>query len=325
MAERVVDELEVVEVDEEHADEPIGAPLAGQRVLDAVVEQRAVGELGQRVVEGAVAELLLERLRASMSREVRTVPATRRRRPASVATVSTWRQLPSGDACATRPPLHPFPELDGLAGRVDLALLPVWTWGPHLGPGHLGPRSAADLLARLGARPRSRSTGARSIRVACHASGTGRSASRGQRFAGHAADVAPGADVRVLQPGDVATITDPEPCATGPNAERRYPRTMTEDIEPRNRFGRSIAAEVAALEADIRHRVVDLEEAFAVRDWAAVARIYREVAAIADRLEELDPNARSVALARADEAMEVARSIRPAALDDEVWTEDDWP
>ncbi len=100
---------------------------------------------------------------------------------------------------------------------------------------------------------------------------------------------------------------------------------MTEDIEPRNRFGRSIAAEVAALEADIRHRVVDLEEAFAVRDWAAVARIYREVAAIADRLEELDPNARSVALARADEAMEVARSIRPAALDDEVWTEDDWP
>ena len=30
-------------------------------------------------------------------------------------------------------------------------------------------------------------------------------------------------------------------------------------------------------------------------------------------------------LARADEAMEVARSIRPAALDDEVWTEDDWP
>jgi hypothetical protein len=100
---------------------------------------------------------------------------------------------------------------------------------------------------------------------------------------------------------------------------------MTEAFEPQGRYGRPIAAEVAALEADIRHRVVDLEEAFAVRDWAAVARIYREVAGIADRLEALDPNARSVALARADEAMEVARSIRPAALEDEAWSEEDWP
>jgi hypothetical protein len=100
---------------------------------------------------------------------------------------------------------------------------------------------------------------------------------------------------------------------------------MTEAFEARGRYGRPIAAEVAALETDIRHRVVDLEEAFAGRDWATVARIYREVAAIADRLEGLDPNARSVSLARADEAMEVARSIRPAALEDEAWSEEDWP
>jgi hypothetical protein len=100
---------------------------------------------------------------------------------------------------------------------------------------------------------------------------------------------------------------------------------MTEPIEPVGRYGPSIAAEVAALEADIRHRVVDLEEAFAGRDWAMVARIYREVAAIADRLERLDPNARSVAHARAEEAMEVARSLRPAALDDEAWSEESWP
>ena len=56
-----------------------------------------------------------------------------------------------------------------------------------------------------------------------------------------------------------------------------------------------------------------------------MARIYREVAAIADRLEALDPNARSVASARADEAMEVARSLRPSALEDEAWSEEDWP
>ena len=74
---------------------------------------------------------------------------------------------------------------------------------------------------------------------------------------------------------------------------------MTEPIAPRGRYGESIAAEVAALEADIRHRVVDLEEAFAGRDWATVARIYREVAAIADRLEQLDPNAWSATMTRA--------------------------
>jgi hypothetical protein len=97
---------------------------------------------------------------------------------------------------------------------------------------------------------------------------------------------------------------------------------MTDPFSSRGRYGDTIAGEVAALEGDIRHRVVDLEEAFATRDWATVSRIYREVAAIADRLEELDPNARNAALLRVEQAMEVTRSIRPTALDDEAWSED---
>jgi L-ascorbate metabolism protein UlaG (beta-lactamase superfamily) len=35
---------------------------------------------------------------------------------------------------------------------VDVALLPVWGWGPDLGPGHLDPQRAAEAVARL--RPR---------------------------------------------------------------------------------------------------------------------------------------------------------------------------
>jgi hypothetical protein len=97
---------------------------------------------------------------------------------------------------------------------------------------------------------------------------------------------------------------------------------MNESDTPRTRYGEAIAAEVRALEADIRNRVVDLEEAFTLRDWAAVARIYREVAAVADRLELLDPNARSQYLARTEEAFEVARTLRPAAFEDEAWSED---
>lgn len=94
-----------------------------------------------------------------------------------------------------------FGEMAALRGRVDLALLPVWTWGPHLGPGHLGPRAAAEVLVEVGAAaavpihwgtlyPR------RLHRV------LGRPLSEpGPRFAMHAARLAPHADVRVLPPG----------------------------------------------------------------------------------------------------------------------------
>lgn len=39
-----------------------------------------------------------------------------------------------------------------LLTNVDLALLPVWGWGPRLGPGHLTPQRAAEALRVL--RPR---------------------------------------------------------------------------------------------------------------------------------------------------------------------------
>jgi len=41
-----------------------------------------------------------------------------------------------------------FPEMEGLVASLDLALLPIWGWGPSLGPGHLDPGRAAEA-ARL--------------------------------------------------------------------------------------------------------------------------------------------------------------------------------
>ena len=41
-----------------------------------------------------------------------------------------------------------FPEMAEL-GPVDCALLPIWGWGPTLGPGHLNPESAAEAAALL--------------------------------------------------------------------------------------------------------------------------------------------------------------------------------
>jgi L-ascorbate metabolism protein UlaG (beta-lactamase superfamily) len=41
--------------------------------------------------------------------------------------------------------------LDDMAGPagVDVALVPVWGWGPNLGPGHLDPVEAAEAVARV--------------------------------------------------------------------------------------------------------------------------------------------------------------------------------
>jgi L-ascorbate metabolism protein UlaG (beta-lactamase superfamily) len=41
-----------------------------------------------------------------------------------------------------------FPGMADL-GPLDLALLPIWGWGPSLGPGHMDPEEAVEALALL--------------------------------------------------------------------------------------------------------------------------------------------------------------------------------
>jgi L-ascorbate metabolism protein UlaG (beta-lactamase superfamily) len=95
-----------------------------------------------------------------------------------------------------------FDDMRALAGRFDVALLPVWGWGPSLGPGHMDPLSAARAVALV--RPH--------VAVPIHW-GTffpvGLEALRGSAlveppriFARHVAELAPGVEVRVLAPGD---------------------------------------------------------------------------------------------------------------------------
>jgi L-ascorbate metabolism protein UlaG (beta-lactamase superfamily) len=45
-----------------------------------------------------------------------------------------------------------FPEMETLAGRVDVAALPVWGWGRRVPAGHLNPERAAQATALI--RPR---------------------------------------------------------------------------------------------------------------------------------------------------------------------------
>ena len=99
-----------------------------------------------------------------------------------------------------------FDGMDGLEPELDLALLPVWGWGPRLGPGHLDPARAARAAQLL--RPR--------IAVPIH---WGTFYPRGRRhgdrltappreFAARVAQLAPWVTVSVLEPGSALALTD---------------------------------------------------------------------------------------------------------------------
>ena len=45
-----------------------------------------------------------------------------------------------------------FEGMRGLVERIDVALLPVWGWGPDVGSGHLDPEGAAEAAALLAPR-----------------------------------------------------------------------------------------------------------------------------------------------------------------------------
>jgi L-ascorbate metabolism protein UlaG (beta-lactamase superfamily) len=99
-----------------------------------------------------------------------------------------------------------FPEMAEL-GPVDVALLPIWGWGPTLGPGHLDPSSAARAAALLSARvvvPIHWGTYA-----PAHVLVRSRPAYLDEppgRFRAEAASAAPGSEVRVLAPGESTRV-----------------------------------------------------------------------------------------------------------------------
>jgi L-ascorbate metabolism protein UlaG (beta-lactamase superfamily) len=98
-----------------------------------------------------------------------------------------------------------FEGMDGLEPNLDLALLPIWGWGPTLGPGHLTPERAARAAQLL--RPR--------VAVPIH---WGTFFPRGRivgdwltapprEFAKRTAEIAPEVSVCVVEPGGSLALT----------------------------------------------------------------------------------------------------------------------
>lgn len=99
-----------------------------------------------------------------------------------------------------------FPGMAHLAGDLDVALMPIAGWGKSTGPGHLGPREAAEALAIL--QPRVGIP----IHWGTYAPMTTRRPSPSsmlrpaEDFGRHVADLAPGVDTRRLEVGESIEI-----------------------------------------------------------------------------------------------------------------------
>ncbi len=95
-----------------------------------------------------------------------------------------------------------FPGMENLDSNLDLALLPIWGWGPNIGIGHLDPVGAARAAAALSPRvavPIHWGTlypfGLRRLRE-------GPLRRPPEKFAAAVRDLAPQVEARVLSPGE---------------------------------------------------------------------------------------------------------------------------
>jgi L-ascorbate metabolism protein UlaG (beta-lactamase superfamily) len=95
-----------------------------------------------------------------------------------------------------------FDGMGSLAGDLDVALLPVWGWGPRLGPGHMDPGQAAQAAALLQPRRAMPIHWGTYLPVGLHRRHGHLLRTPGQAFADQLAQHAPAVRPLVLAPGE---------------------------------------------------------------------------------------------------------------------------
>ena len=93
-----------------------------------------------------------------------------------------------------------------LAPRLDVALLPVGGWGPTLGPGHMDPLDAAHAVGLLQPRIAIPMHWGTLLPIGVARRHRARLADPPRLFARHVARLAPGVEVRILEPGQETTL-----------------------------------------------------------------------------------------------------------------------
>jgi L-ascorbate metabolism protein UlaG (beta-lactamase superfamily) len=165
-----------------------GGGLAARAGFDDVREVR----IGDRVTIGPV--------------EVEAVPAAHRgRRPLSLTRADALGYVIAGTNRAYfAGDTDLFDGMGDLGPGLDLALLPVWGWGPTLGTGHLDPERAAQALRAL--RPRLAVPIHWGTFFPLHRRPGERLSEPPVEFRRFAAELVPEVDVRVLEPGETTVL-----------------------------------------------------------------------------------------------------------------------
>ncbi len=169
---------------------PIVMPARGGPLVRRRTRRDVVGlAVGQETQIGPVAVRAVRAEHAD-----RRYPLTRRVEPLGFVITGSHTVYFAGDTDL-------FPEMAALA-PLDVALVPIWGWGPTLPPGHLDPRRAAEAIRLV--QPR--------IAIPIHwgtyrvigSSGVG--AEPAERFRREVASTAPDVEVRILQPGEATEV-----------------------------------------------------------------------------------------------------------------------
>jgi L-ascorbate metabolism protein UlaG (beta-lactamase superfamily) len=192
----------------DHLDLPSLALLPAESLI---VVPSGVGALVRRQGHSNVTEVVAGDSISVRGVEVAVLPAVHngRRDPASrtkgpalgFAILASRRVYFAGDTAL-------FDAMAGLVPKLDLALVPIWGWGPSLGRGgHLDPAAAALAVELL--QPRIAIPIHWGTYAPFHHTMRGRPSFLEAPAAAFAASVAarsPGIDVRVLRPGDETTL-----------------------------------------------------------------------------------------------------------------------
>jgi L-ascorbate metabolism protein UlaG (beta-lactamase superfamily) len=118
-------------------------PLVVPRGLGSLLRRQGFGDVHELAV-GEGLQIGAVRVEATFAAHDGSRPPYPSRAPAvGYAVLGSRRVYFAGDTDL-------FPEMDGLVPDLDLALIPIWGWGPSLGRGaHLDPEGAARAVALL--------------------------------------------------------------------------------------------------------------------------------------------------------------------------------